>query len=198
MTAEGMPLVVDLDGTLTTRDTMVLQMGRLVLRRPHRIPAFMSCLRQSRAGAKAFLWAEVGLDVSRLRYSASLLQRLRTEHGAGRVLILATGAHHELAEAVAAHVGLFDDVIGSRDGLNVTGSRKAQILVDRFGNRGFDYAGNAPADTAVWAVSAQGMVCNAHRHVVRAARQVTIVVAVMDDRRYKGPDLARIAARLRP
>jgi hypothetical protein len=41
---------------------------------------------------------------------------------------------------VASHLGLFDEVIGSDGTTNLSAERKAAMLVDRYGDHGFDYA----------------------------------------------------------
>ncbi len=196
MTADPFPLVVDLDGTLATRDTMPVQMTRLAIRRPRCLPAFTRAVRESRADAKALLWREVGLDVTRLHYSRTLLAHLDYAGAKGRRLVLVTGAHQALAEAVADHVGLFSDVFGSHARHNLTGRRKAEHLVALFGARGFDYAGNAAADVPVWEVARYAIVCNAPRAVRRAAENCSQVIATLDDRRYRGPALQSLIAAL--
>ena len=53
----------------------------------------------------------------------------------------------------------------------LTGSRKAEALVERFGEGGFDYDGNARPDVAVWAHARAAIVCNAPARVTAAARR---------------------------
>ncbi|GIT75385.1 MAG: hypothetical protein Ct9H300mP30_4470 [Methanobacteriota archaeon] len=51
-----------------------------------------------------------------------------------------------MAERVAAHVGLFPDVMASDVTYNLRGRRKAEALVSGFGEGGFGYAGNSHHD----------------------------------------------------
>ena len=44
----------------------------------------------------------------------------------------------------------FNEAIGSSEGINIRGKNKAMYLVDRFGEKGFDYAGNDFSDLAIW------------------------------------------------
>ena len=55
----------------------------------------------------------VTLDVAHLPYNRPLLDYLRDEHAAGRKLYLATGADRVLARNIAAHLGIFEDVMAS-------------------------------------------------------------------------------------
>lgn len=188
------PLVVDLDGTLITRDSFLLLISTVARRAPHRLPSTAARVWRSRAEAKHHLWRSIGLDPSRLRYAESLMRYLASEASTGRPLVLATGSTQELADAVAAHVDLFDHVMGSTTDRNLTGERKAERLVQEYGHRGFDYAGNSSADLPVWRVARRGIVCNAPRRVVRLAHDATTVVAHFEDRRYRGPGLQSLLA----
>ena len=58
---------------------------------------------------------------------------------------LATAADRRTAEAVAAHVGLFDTVEASDGAHNLKGQGKAERLAERFPS-GFVYAGDHAAD----------------------------------------------------
>ena len=48
--------------------------------------------------------------------------------------------------SVAAHLGIFEDVMASDGAVNLTGSHKLQHLEQRFAADGFDYIGNALPD----------------------------------------------------
>jgi hypothetical protein len=76
-----------------------------------------------------------------------------------------------VASAIAAHLGIFDDVIASDGTTNLAGPYKAAALVERFGPAGFDYAGNAGADLAVWACARHAIVVDEPPDVVRRARE---------------------------
>src|SRR5262249_21664120 len=59
-------------------------------------------------------------------------------------------ADESIALAVAAHLGLFDEVIASDGAHNLKGAAKAERLVARFGAGGFAYIGDSSADEVVW------------------------------------------------
>jgi hypothetical protein len=165
------PLVVDLDGTLCRRDTLVTLARRVAFRRPHRLlGAAVTWGRGDRSALKHLLWRHAALDVTTLPLSSELLGWLAEEAAAGRPVYLATGAPQVLADALVAGHPLFAGAFGSREGLNLTGSVKARLLTERFGERGFDYVGNSRADLQVWRHARRGVLCNAPRSVARAAR----------------------------
>jgi hypothetical protein len=148
------PLCVDLDGTLVRSDTLWETLLQLLRRRPLKVAGLVPAY--FRGGRSAFKSAAVDcmiIDPAPLPYHADILAEIREARAAGRPVHLVTGANQRLAHAVADHVGLFDDVIGSEPGRNNTGHDKADELARRFGLRGFDYAGNSQADRKVWAKS---------------------------------------------
>ena len=80
-----------------------------------------------------------------------VLDLVAAERSAGRKVYLASASDGTLVESLASHVGLFDGVFASDGTTNLSGVRKADALVEAFGERGFDYVGNAGVDLEVWA-----------------------------------------------
>jgi 4-hydroxybenzoate polyprenyltransferase len=146
----AVPLVVDLDGTLTYSDllweALVLFLKNSLLR-AWRLPLWLCA---GKAGFKERLAAGVELDPAALPYDRVLLALIQSERRQGREVVLATGSPRRLAERVATHLGLFDRVLATADGVNLTAHDKARELVARYGAGGYDYIGNARADLPVW------------------------------------------------
>jgi phosphoserine phosphatase len=161
MTDDRTPLVVDMDGTLFSSDSTELMTGRLRTRRPHRIPGLWRARRRGdKAAMKLFLHRHGAVPIASFTPYAPLTAWLETQRGR-RPIYLATGAPQALADAAAQAYGPFDGAFGTEPGHNNTGTRKAARLVQRFGERGFDYAGNSEADLAVWRHARRAIVCNA-------------------------------------
>src|SRR5207244_4100807 len=95
------------------------------------------------------------------------------------------------ARAIAAHVGLFDEIIASNGTRNLKGEEKASELVRRFGRKGFDYAGDGFADLAVWREANGIIIVNASPAVAREARALGNVIAEVDSRRSFFPAAMR-------
>ena len=153
-------LVVDLDGTLIHTD--MLHESALQLFREHplqalRIPFW---LRAGKAVLKARLAERIHLDPKTLPYNQPLLDWLESERSSGRRLVLCTASDQKIARQIATHLGIFDEVIASDGQDNVAGERKAAALVERYGKKGFDYAGNSSTDLAVWAHARRAIVVN--------------------------------------
>jgi 4-hydroxybenzoate polyprenyltransferase len=71
---------------------------------------------------------------------------------------------------VADRVNLFDEVIASDGVRNVSGDAKRAALVERFGEKGFDYVGNERADECVWRSARKAVVVGTNRQAARAGR----------------------------
>lgn len=144
------PLCVDLDGTLVKTDTLLENTLAAIKNNPAIVFLLPLWLTRGRAYLKQRLARAAALEPRWLPYNEEVLAFLTKEHARGRALVLATGADARVAQAVAEHVGLFEEVIASCGERNLTSSTKARALVERFGEKQFDYLGNSAADVAVW------------------------------------------------
>ncbi len=178
---DDLPLCVDLDGTLLRINSMheaafaaVLADWRVVFRLPLWLAAGRARLKQELAARWRFAAAH-------LPYSETLLRLVGQERARGRRIVLCTAADRQVAQAVAEHLGVFDEVIASEGIHNLRGAQKAEALCRRFGERGFLYAGNDATDHAVWQRAAAALVVNAPASVSRSAARRHRVVAAIDD-----------------
>jgi apolipoprotein N-acyltransferase len=167
------PLVVDLDGTLIRTDMMWESLSQLLRRNPLAIFQILFWWTRGRAWLKQKLAARVQVDPATLPYHEKFLVWLRAEKKSGRKLILATASDLKMAQPIADHVGLFDEVLASDGKTNLRSENKLKALTEKFGPRGFDYAGNSTADFAVWRGSRQAVVVNASRRVLAEAARCT-------------------------
>ncbi len=166
----SMPLVVDLDGTLIRTDMLHESVLRVLRDSPGsalRIPFWLS---RGKAALKERLAALVDIDPASLPYNADLLEWLKVQKAEGRKLILCTASDKTLAFAIAKHLTIFDEVMASDGVTNLAGPNKATALSERFGQAGFDYAGNSNADIAVWRCARNAIVVNAPASLTKAAR----------------------------
>jgi 4-hydroxybenzoate polyprenyltransferase len=144
------PLVVDLDGTLIHSDMLwesLMLFLRLHFLQAWRLPLW---LLRGKAGFKHALAEWVQPDPASLPYDRDLLAHIAAQRAAGRHIVLATGSQRQLAEKIAAHLQVFDEAFGTDSDVNLTSSNKAAMLVSRYGEKGFDYIGNATVDIPVW------------------------------------------------
>ncbi len=79
-----------------------------------------------------------------------------------------------MAQAVADHYGFFSGVFATDENKNLTGQRKAALLVEKFGDKGFAYAGNDTVDVPVWDRAQEAYLVNASpATVARVGKQFT-------------------------
>ena len=145
----ALPLAVDLDGTLVRADTLHEGFVAYVRGDPLGWRPLGRALGQGKAAFKREVHGRVGFDPRLLPYNEELLDYLRAEKAAGRTIGLFTAADQSIADAIAAHLGLFDVVRGSDGATNLAGARKTAAIVEEFGDR-FAYAGNAAADLPIF------------------------------------------------
>jgi len=168
--ADPIPLCVDLDGTLTPIDTLhetALALARVA---PAELLSLPRWIARGRAVLKQELAQRAPIDVSHLPYRRDLLDWLRSERERGRRLVLATAADRRIADAVAEHLDLFDEVIASDGASNLSGAAKRAVLVARYGEQGFDYVGNDEVDLQVWPSARQAIVVGSAGLAARAAQ----------------------------
>ncbi len=173
--ADEPPLAVDLDGTLIHTDLLHESALQLVRQRPLLALALPQWLAGGKALLKRMIAERAELDAATLPYNEALLERIRAERAQGRRVLLVTASDQRYADAVAAHLGLFDEAIGSDGLINLSGRRKAERLVQRFGAKGFDYVGNSRDDLPVWRQARRAIVVNAGAGLRRQAQALTEV-----------------------
>jgi 4-hydroxybenzoate polyprenyltransferase/phosphoserine phosphatase len=177
---KSVPLCVDLDGTLIRSDLLWESMLRLVRLNPFWALMLPIWLTRGRAFLKRQIADRVTVDPVTLPYNNEILAFLRDQKAAGRQLYLVTASDTELAESVQRHVGLFDEVIASNGKTNLRGVAKGTVLVERFGEKGFDYAGNSHVDLAVWSRARHAIVANAGPSLVSRAGRLAKVERVFE------------------
>jgi 4-hydroxybenzoate polyprenyltransferase len=165
-------IAVDLDGTLTLTDTLHESVLVLVSRKPLMLFFLPFWLIRGLAYFKLKVAENCVLDVTTLPYNLSFISWLKEQKIHGKKIVLCTAANKRVAQAVSDYLGFFDDVIASNEYINLKGSKKRIALLEKYGERGYDYAGNSCVDIKVWASAAQAIVVNASDSVQKKASQV--------------------------
>jgi len=177
------PLVVDLDGTLIRTDLLWESLAQRLRRNPLVLfPALFWWMR-GRAFLKRRLAAGFEPDPALLPSNETFLAWLRQQRTEGRKIYLATASDFQVAKPVADYFALFDGVLASDGQTNLRGKNKLKTLVEKFGERGFDYAGNSMADLAVWRGAREAIVVNGGPSLERRAAQSATVEKSFGPRR---------------
>ena len=162
---------MDLDGTLIQTDLLWEFLARLLRRNPFWLFPVLIWWMRGRAFLKQQLARRVSVDPATLPYQESFLAFLREQKSAGRKLVLVTASDRKMALPVAQYTGLFDEVLASDGRTNLRGRNKLKALIEKFGERGFDYAGNSSVDLAVWRGARLAIVVNAGQGLVKRAAE---------------------------
>ncbi len=175
------PLCVDLDGTLLHGDMLWEGIVSLFRTDPLALLLIPFWLMRGMARVKEEVAKRGHVDVAGLPYRGEILSFLASERQRGRIVVLATAAEIGLARKVAEHLGVFDGVYATEEGRNLRGQAKADRLCTEFGEGGYDYIGDSPADMPVWKSSRAALVVGS-QGLVRKARTVAKVETVFDSR----------------
>jgi 4-hydroxybenzoate polyprenyltransferase len=172
------PLVIDLDGTLILSDMLHESALFLLKNKPLEAVKIPLWLSQGKATLKANLADGFNFDPALLPYDDRLLNWLKEQKGQGTSLVLCTASDIKIATLISNHLGIFDEVLATSSVVNLAGDEKAKALVARFGERGFDYAGNSSADIHVWQTARKAIVVNAPLKIQRSAESIAEVSKV--------------------
>ncbi|HEY8586942.1 MAG TPA: UbiA family prenyltransferase [Rhodanobacter sp.] len=170
----AVPLCVDLDGTLIRSDLLIESGLALIARNPLSIFAMLIWLLRGKAFLKQQIASRVELDARTLPYNDEVLDWVRAQQEL-RTVTLCTASDLRLAEPVAHHVGGFSKVLASDGARNLSGTNKAQALIALYGDRGFDYVGNATVDLKVWRHARSAIVVESGSRLASTAAKVTRV-----------------------
>lgn len=168
MSYQPVPLCVDLDGTLIRSDMLFESALSLLRRNPLYLFSFVLWLARGRAHLKREIARRAEVDPATLPYDQRVVDWLREEAGR-RPRVLCTASDAALANGIAEHLGLFDEVMASDGETNLAGHHKAESLRQRYGDRGFDYAGNEHRDLHIWKHARKAIVVNARNGLAAAA-----------------------------
>jgi len=147
------PLCIDLDGTLIATDTLWESIFLLLRQNPIYLLMLPWWLLRGKAHFKQQIAQKTTLAAATLPYREAVLLFLHQQREAGRKLILITAANEKIAQAVANHLKLFDEVIGSSPQLNLKGTEKVAWLNQHFGVGNYDYMGDSLSDLPIFKVA---------------------------------------------
>lgn len=107
-------------------------------------------LTQGKTALKRYLAKSADVDVTTLPYDPEVIAYVKAWRADGGRAALVTASDDQFAQAIGAHLGLFDEVHGSDGPENLKGARKARFLVETYGEKQFSYMGDDTADLEIW------------------------------------------------
>jgi 4-hydroxybenzoate polyprenyltransferase/phosphoserine phosphatase len=191
---EAPVLVIDLDGTLCLTDTLHENLIALLARRPLALPGLVGALLRGKAAFKRRVAEAHVTPGHALPYNEEVLELARRARAEGRRVVLVSASDQAQVDAVAAHLGLFDEAFGTGgpgvEG-NLGGRSKAAFLIARYGRGGFDYVADGRVDLPVWSAARRAITAGARPSLRR------LLDEAHGDTLHLGPSGGRMAALMR-
>lgn len=166
--SQGQVLVVDLDGTLVNTDLFYESLFSILSKDLRSAVTALAGVFHGKARLKAILAERTVIDPSGLPYNEPVLAMIRAWRETGGRTALVTAADQHYANAIADHLGLFDEVFASDGSRNLKGRTKARFLADHYGAGHYAYAGDAQADLPVWQSAARAITVGAGQRLRHA------------------------------
>jgi 4-hydroxybenzoate polyprenyltransferase len=176
-------IAVDLDGTLTLTDTLHESILSLLRNKPFLLLLLPFWLFKGIAHFKQKVADHFELDVTTLPYNQPLIDWLRGEKLHGKKIVLTTAANEQVAKAVVSNFDLFDEFIASDSKINLKSTHKRSALEERYGVKGYDYAGNSKDDLEVWAGASNAILVSAKEAIFNKASSLASVSQIFRSER---------------
>lgn len=144
------PLVVDLDGTFLKTDILMEQIIAFVQKNPLNFLLVLFWFVQGFSKLKYEVFKRTNIEIHTLPINEEVVQLIRNAKKQGRKIILATASYTENALQVASIHNFFDEVLATTPDFNLRGKNKAKVLVNKFGEKKFDYIGDSDIDIEIW------------------------------------------------
>ena len=170
------PLIVDLDHTLIDTDLLFLSSLGVLTKSPWLIGHYFFWLWKGKGYLKDQLVRRFEINIPELPYNESVISYIVQRKKDGSKIILATASHKNYAFAVAKHLKIFDDVMASNKDFNLSSHNKAETLVNRFGEKNFDYMGDHMRDIPVWEVSHLSIIVKATNRIITNTKHLNTLV----------------------
>ena len=170
------PLIVDLDHTLIDTDLLFLSSLGVLTKSPWLIGHYFFWLWKGKGYLKDQLVRRFEINIPELPYNESVISYILQRKKDGSKIILATASHKNYAFAVAKHLKIFDDVMASNKDFNLSSHNKAEALVNRFGEKNFDYMGDHMRDIPVWEASHLSIIVNATNRIITNTKHLNTLV----------------------
>ncbi len=165
------PLCIDLDGTVIATDSLAESLLVIMKVNPLLLLLLPFWVLRGKYYLKAQLEKNSKITPDKLPYRSKFLDYVKEEKAKGRKIILATASMPSIANSIADYLGIFDEVLASKDNVNLRADNKAKELVRRYGEKGFDYAGDSKADIPVWKHADKAILIHPKKSVLRKARK---------------------------
>jgi len=175
-----LPLCVDLDGTLIKADMMFDSIALLIKKNPLYMFIIPFWLMKGKLYLKEQLLKNVKQDINNVPINQEVVDYIINEKKNGRNIILVTASMQFYADEFKEKFYFLDEAIGTKEGVNLVGTAKAEYLKNRFGDKGFDYIGDSRKDLFVWKYAANALIVGNNNEIIAKAKQITNVIKIWE------------------
>ena len=155
-------LVVDLDGTLIRTDMLFESFWAGCSANALTPVQTLLVAPKGRAAIKRHLSEKTTIHPASLPYNQDVIDYIQGWRKNGGRTALVSASDENIVHAIGAHLGIFDEVHGSDGTRNLKGPNKAGFLTERFGEGGYAYMGDSPADLPVWESASKAITVDAN------------------------------------
>ena len=150
MSEINIPLVVDLDGTLTKSDTFVESLVSYI---KENLLNIFNILYWAYIG-KAYLKSKIAdkkiIPPKEIIYRKEVIDYINEQRLKKRKVFLCSGSNIKQVEAIHNHLKIFDGFYGSTINCNLISKNKLDLIIKNFSPNKFDYIGDSKADIIIW------------------------------------------------
>ncbi|MGA2297619.1 MAG: UbiA family prenyltransferase [FCB group bacterium] len=179
------PVCVDLDGTLIASDTLLESIILSLKINPLYIFLFPFWILKGRLYFKNKIGQIAIPKAESLPYRQEVLKYINEEKSKGAKIILVTASVQKIADAVGLHLGIFDEVYGSTNNLNLRSNNKSQFLVDKFGKKGFIYVGDSKPDLKVWESAFEAVVVEPSKSLLTKVNNINKNISTIQNSEFR-------------
>ncbi len=141
------PIVIDLDGTLIKTDLLYESFILLLKKNFFYIFLCFFWLLKGVANLKHQIASRVEINIDALPYNNHLISFIESQK---HEIYLATAANEKFAEQIYSKFSFIKSYFASDETVNLMSKTKAKLLIEKFGEQGFEYFGDSGMDVEVW------------------------------------------------
>jgi 4-hydroxybenzoate polyprenyltransferase len=171
----AVPLCVDLDGTYTRSDSSWDMLVTYLLSSPMATLKLALWAMKGRSHLKHELMAVVMPNVMTFPLNETVVDWIVAQ-AADRPVYLVSGAPQTLVDQLVTSSPHFKGGFGSTRTRNLVAHEKAQLLIEQFGQRGFDYVGNGAQDLPVWREARLAFAVDVPSHIKMRASSAGVIL----------------------
>ncbi len=174
-------ICVDLDGTLIKSD--MLFESALIFLKQNMLNIFLLLiwLFKGKEVLKYKIAERIEFDPTLLPYNQELIDYLKEQKNTH--IVLATASNIKIAEKVATHVGIFDEVFASDENINLKGINKLEFLNNKFGKNNYIYCGDSSADLPIISSCKDYILVNPSSSVKKKATSIKTPLLLIENKK---------------